>query len=459
MDTMTGNVMLIGWHGHECRKLERWLREQGLVFNHARPEDVVAAERASVALVRESGAEAPGLPRLEAVMESSRAQPTILVGDGLAPEQVILAARLGALDVLTEPLCRDQLRKAIGEARMSCLDSTDADVLREDCPAILGTSSQILSVYKQLGVAASNDLNVLLTGETGVGKEVSAHCIHRHSVRAHRPYVAINCTAIPEGLLEAEMFGYARGAYTNAIADGVGRIESAHGGTLLLDEVGDMPMAFQAKLLRFLEDRQFHRLGDSEPRAADVRVIAATNRDLEQDVEAGRFRRDLYYRLSQLPIHIPALRERTDDVRALLRAFVSDANLKLGLHITDISEQAQAEAVAYHWPGNVRELKNIVYQAAVRTRVGRIDHLPLFPGTHTQGGDDTCSETALAALIQRAIAGGRVREMLEEVEGLALQSLLEAFAGNRSRVAEELGMSRNTLRARLRLHGLQVESQ
>ncbi|ANB03655.1 hypothetical protein ECTOBSL9_0824 [Ectothiorhodospira sp. BSL-9] len=456
---MTGNVMLIGWHGCECRKLERWLRDQGIAFEYVHPDDVAGPERAAVALVRESGADAPRLPWLEALMKSSGDLPTLVVGEGLVPEQVILATRLGALDVLTDPLCREQLMKAIDEAHVSCLNSTEADVLREDCPAILGTSSQILSVYKQLGVAASNDLNVLLTGETGVGKEVSAYCIHRHSPRAKQPYVAINCTAIPEGLLEAELFGYARGAYTNAVTDGVGRIESAHGGTLLLDEIGDMSLTFQAKLLRFMEDRQFNRLGDSEPRAADVRIIAATNRDLEEDVEAGRFRRDLYYRLTQLPISIPPLRERPDDVRALLRAFVSDVNLNLGLRITGFSDQAEATAVAYHWPGNVRELKNVVYQAAVRARVGCIDDFPLSGGANTQGAADSHTETALTALIQRAIAGGQVRELLEEVEGLTLRSLLEAFAGNRSRVAEELGMSRNTLRARLRLHGLQVEGQ
>lgn len=454
MDTMTGNVMLIGWHGYECKKLERRLRDQGLAFEYVSLEDMAGMERAAVALVRESGVDAPRLPRLEAFLESSGHLPTLLVGEGLMPEQVILATRLGALDVLTDPLCPEQLMKAIDEARAGCIDGDETDVLREDCPAILGTSAQILSVYKQLGVAASNDLNVLLTGETGVGKEVSAYCIHRHSSRARQPYVAINCTAIPEGLLEAELFGYTRGAYTNAVTDSVGRIESAHGGTLLLDEIGDMSLAFQAKLLRFLEDRQFHRLGDSKPRAADVRVIAATNRNLAQDVEAGRFRQDLYYRLSQLPIHIPPLRERPDDVRPLLRAFVSDVNLNLGLRITDISEPAQAAAVAYHWPGNVRELKNAVYQAAARTRVGSINGFSFPDGANR---DDTHAETALTALIQRAIAGGRVKELLDEVEGLTLQSLLEAFAGNRSRVAEELGMSRNTLRARLRLHGLQME--
>ncbi|MBK1671990.1 hypothetical protein CKO35_01495 [Ectothiorhodospira shaposhnikovii] len=458
MDTMSGNVILIGWDGSvQGKAVERLLKTQGLACEHRSAQEAVnpVGASAEVLLVRESGAQAPRLPVLQALHDSGNHRSVILVGDCLLPEQVVQATRMGALDVLPEPLDNERLMAALQRARLSSLSTHVDEVIREDCPSILGSSPKMVEVFKQLGVAASNDLNVLLTGETGVGKEVSAYCIHRHSARAGGPYVAINCTAIPEGLLEAELFGHARGAYTNAVSDGIGKIEAAQGGTLLLDEIGDMSPTFQAKLLRFLEDKQFHRLGDASVRSADVRIIAATNRNLLAEVEAGRFRRDLYYRLAQFPISIPPLRERPDDIRSLVRAFVAEANLRLGLKITEVSEEAEAAALGYHWPGNVRELKNLVYQAAVRTRVGSIAGFPFAVGAEGEcPSSQGIKAGGLESLVKRAVAGGRVRHLLEEFEALTLRSLMEAFEGNRSRISEELGISRNTLRAKLKVHGL-----
>lgn len=455
MDTLTGKLALVGWSQHRSKSLEDGLQSRRWTYAHFEDLQALRTAQVAVALVRASGADAPGIPPLEAMHALKLDFPIIVIGDQLRPEQVVEATRLGALDVLLEPVPLERMLDTLGEARCRFLGSQAGDVLREDCPVMLGSSQQIINVYKSLGVAASNDLSVLLTGETGVGKEVSANCIHRHSARSGKPFVAINCTAIPEGLLEAELFGHARGAFTNAVEEGIGKIEAAKGGTLLLDEIGDMPLSFQAKLLRFLDNRTFHRLGDACVRDADVRIIAATNRDLLVDVEAGRFRRDLLYRLAQFPIKIPPLRERPQDIIVLIRAFLAEANLKLGLYITDISSHARSQAMSYHWPGNVRELRNVVLQSAIRTRSGVINHLDL-PAQHSADVDTGMPQGLdFSSMIERAIAGGTVRTLLEQFEAQTVRKLLDSFEGNRSRVAEALGVSRNTLRARMKTLGLE----
>lgn len=455
MDTLTGHIHLIGWDEHD-RRLEDELRAQGLAFHRLALQDLPSRPGGVVVLVRETAGDGYSLPLVQALLKQGHPHPVIVVGAGLMPEQIIRAIRLGAVDVLHEPVPAQRLRSALDQARLASLeDPTETPSPPwADCPALLGDAPCMQEVYKQLGLAAGNDLNVLLTGETGVGKEVSARCIHRHGPRAGRPFVALNCTAIPEGLLEAELFGYARGAYTHAHTDRPGQIESAEGGTLLLDEIGDMSPGFQAKLLRFLEEKQFHRLGDSTPRRADVRIIAATNRDLAADVEAGRFRRDLYYRLAQFPVHIPPLRDRPGDIRSLAEAFVAEANPHLGVRIHGLSPEAEAAALGHAWPGNVRELKNVIALAAARTRTGWIRHLPLDGQPPSDTGHGEADPPDIRPLVRRAVEGGRIRQWLQAVERTALHTLLEHFEGNRSRVAEEMGISRNTLRARLKAHDL-----
>ncbi|MFP4079613.1 MAG: sigma 54-interacting transcriptional regulator [Ectothiorhodospira sp.] len=453
MDTLTGHVHLIGWDEHD-RRLEGELRARGLAFHRIAVEDP-PAPTPGVTLVRESTGDGHSLPLVQALQQRGHPHPIIVVGAGLLPEQIIRAIRLGAVEVLQEPVPAERLHSALNQARVASLEDPPETPTTPwaGCPVLLGDAPCMQEVYKQLGLAAGNDLNVLLTGETGVGKEVSAHSIHRHGPRADQPFVALNCTAIPEGLLEAELFGYARGAYTHAHADRPGKIESAEGGTLLLDEIGDMSPVFQAKLLRFLEEKRFHRLGDNTPRQADVRIVAATNRDLATDVEAGRFRRDLFYRLAQFPIHIPPLRERPGDIRTLTGAFVAESNQQLGVRIQGLTPQAEAAALCHSWPGNVRELRNVIGLAAVHTRLGWIDHLPLR-GDRNPAPDGAPEASALTPLIRNAVCAGQTRQWLQAVERATLCTLMEHFQGNRSRVAEEMGISRNTLSTRLKTHGI-----
>ena len=394
---------------------------------------------------------------LEKFLSLSLNLPVILLADCLEPEQVINAARLGVREILVGPFSNERVGQALERHRVSLYHTSALQTVdRKPCPTILGDSDAMYEVYCQLGIAASNELNILITGETGVGKDVSAACIHRHSERANAPFVAINCTAVPDGLLESEFFGHVRGAYTSAAADARGKVESAEGGCLLLDEIGDMPLHFQAKLLRFLENKTYYRVGDSTQRKADVRVIASTNRDLEEEIRAGRFRRDLYFRLAQLPIHIPPLRARREDILALAQAFIAEANLQMNLAVAGLAHSVEQALLRQDWPGNVRELKNVIGQAVAATRNGLIEQLPAGAnGEVQQQGDSQDSSSGLEQIVRQAITRGEIRELFERVERITLSTMLDVLQGNRSRISEELGVSRNTLRTKLRDHGLQ----
>lgn len=410
-------------------------------------------EAVDIALVWESSNDPVRLPLLERIRAGGNLVPAIVVLSHMRPEQIIAATRLGAIDILLPPLDSERLIEAMRLAKEVHHAQESGRVNCDKILGVLGESPRMVDVFKQIGVAASNDLSVLLTGETGVGKEVASVCIHKHSARFDGPFVAINCAALSENLIEAELFGHARGAFTGAVRDVPGKVEIADGGTLLLDEVGDLPERCQAKLLRFLEDRTFYRLGESVSRVANVRIVAATNRDLMAEVAAGRFREDLYYRLAQITILIPPLRERVEDIRLLIQAFIARANAALGLLITGVTPKAMEAACRYSWPGNVRELKNVVFQAAISHRAGEISsfHLPALPETPEKSAAD------LEAVVRSAIRRGNVRSLLSHFEAVTLKTLLDLYGGNRSRISSELGISRNTLRAKLREHGIDDE--
>ncbi|MCK9531196.1 MAG: sigma-54 dependent transcriptional regulator [Gammaproteobacteria bacterium] len=407
-------------------------------------------EGGDIALVWEHGQEHECLPLLEDIRLTGSAIPAVVVLPRMVPEQVITATRLGAIEVLFNPIDRDRLFEAIGRAAAICQAHEGGGTPCDEMPAVLGESPSMLEVFKQLGVAAANHLNVLIGGETGVGKEVASFCIHKHSARSEGPFVAINCAALSENLIEAELFGHARGAFTGSVRDVPGKVEVANGGTLLLDEVGDLPQGCQAKLLRFLEDRTFYRLGESVQRMSDVRIVAATNRNLVADVQAGRFREDLYYRLAQITLVVPPLRERVDDIPALVRAFVGKANVVLDLQITGVSKAAMDAACRYHWSGNVRQLKNVVFQAAIRQRAGTITAFNFC----SDGVEPAENAGNLDGFVRSAVSRGQVRSLLGNLEAMALKTLLNVYEGNRSRISAELGISRNTLRSKLREYGI-----
>src|SRR5206468_2434039 len=303
---------------------------------------------------------------------------------------------------------------------------------------IVGASSSWKETLLRAGRVASSETTVLITGESGTGKEVVSHLIHQESPRAGKPFVAINCAALPETLLESELFGHEKGAFTGAIATKIGRIEQAAGGTLFLDEIGEMSPLVQAKFLRVLEQREFQRLGGTRTLRADVRVIAATNRDLAEAIAQQQFREDLYYRLNVFAIHIPPLRERPEDILLLADAFLEDLGRTMGRPAAGISRDAREWLLAYRWPGNVRELRNAIERAILLCDGGLItrDHLPTMAASVGAAHFEATNGSAKAAA---PIPSEGMN--LEDVERGMVERALSQAKGNKSRAARLLGLT------------------
>ena len=306
---------------------------------------------------------------------------------------------------------------------------------------IIGNSNAMQAVYSLIDRVAKSDATVLIRGESGTGKELVAQAIHYHSLRAARPFVRVHCAALPETVIESELFGHEKGAFTGAIAERKGRFELAHGGTLLLDEVGDLSVSTQIKLLRVLQEKEFERVGGTETIKTDVRVIAATNRDLEEQIAAGTFREDLYYRLNVFPIHVPPLRERRTDIPLLADFFVerySQANHK---HIARISTPAIDMLMSYHWPGNVRELENCIERAALLTNedVVHAHHLPPTLQMPQHSG---------------ALHEGTLQSVLDSVERDLIVDALKASRGNKAEAARVLGLTERIMGLRVDKHAI-----
>jgi transcriptional regulator with PAS, ATPase and Fis domain len=318
---------------------------------------------------------------------------------------------------------------------------------------------RMAQLHRLLRAVAQGTISVVLLGETGVGKEVIAQSIHRYSPRASRPFVSINCAAIPEALLESELFGYERGAFTGAVREKAGLMETADGGTLLLDEVGEMPLPAQAKLLRAIETRQIVRVGGVRPRPVDVRFVSATNRDLEQLIAARAFRRDLFFRLNGISVHVPPLRERLAELEGLARRFLAEFAASLGRRSLSLSADALAELRAHTWPGNVRELRNVIERAVLLCEGAEIrpEHLSLSGGVDVVGRESAppSSSGNLPGTEQMPPESQQgLSEELQATERRRILEALERFAGNQTRAAEALGISRRSLIHRLETYGV-----
>jgi two-component system nitrogen regulation response regulator GlnG len=317
-------------------------------------------------------------------------------------------------------------------------------------------------VFKLVGTVATSDVTVLIQGETGTGKELVARAIHLHSRRLGKPFVPVNCAAVPKDLLESELFGHERGAFTGAVATRRGKFEQAHGGTLFLDEVGEMGAALQTKILRVLQERVTERVGGEQTIAVDVRILAATNQDLEAAVRERRFREDLFYRLNVVTIHLPPLRERMEDVPFLVAHCLRGAAEEAGREPPEVSPAAMDLLLAYRWPGNVRELENVIERATVFARGTAIlhEHLPeALRGHGTEGRAPTAPlEQPLRGLLA-ALGEGRDGMLYEHVLALVEKPFLEAVlarcGGNQVRAAAILGINRNTLRKKMRALGIE----
>ncbi|HXG04492.1 MAG TPA: nitrogen regulation protein NR(I) [Candidatus Binatia bacterium] len=414
----------------------------------------------------------PGLDGL-AVLERLRASrpdaPVVVMTAHGSMDTAIKAMQRGAYDYLTKPFDLDEVllltERALAAARLSQEVARLRSGLQEvrEFSALIGRHPRMQDVYKTIGRIAATDVTVLLRGESGTGKELVARAIHHYSRRSGRPFVAVSCAAIPGTLLESEMFGHERGAFTDARERRLGKFELAHGGTLYLDEIGDMPVDLQTKLLRALQERTIERVGGHEPIAVDVRVLAATNRDLESLMKEGRFREDLYYRLNVVTLHLPPLRERRRDIPLLVEHFLAKYAGELGER--GVAPEALDRLVAYDWPGNVRELENVVQRAMVMAAGGVIlpEHLPIGPVSPAAAAvamDASLEEVIERRLVEcvRGLRERRSANLYDLVVGLVEKPLLRAVlretGGNQVRAAQILGINRNTLRKKLTEHGI-----
>ncbi|HEU4723243.1 MAG TPA: sigma-54 dependent transcriptional regulator [Gemmatimonadaceae bacterium] len=391
-----------------------------------------------------------GLRFLEKYKEMGGSALVIMMSAYGDDEAALEAIRRGAYDFIAKPFRADQVllvvRKAIEREglRREVAQLHDELVALRAPSGIVGRSPKISQALALADKVARHPSTVLITGESGTGKELIARHIHDASPRASRPFVAVNCAAIPESLLESELFGHAKGAFTGATAERQGLFEEASEGTLFLDELGDLPVPLQVKLLRALQEGEVRRVGDNASRSVDVRLVAATARDLEADVADGKFRADLYYRINVVRIHLPALRERAEDIPELVRHFVDRFNRRLGLHVTGVTAGAMRALVEYPWPGNVRELENVVERAMVLTDGPQLD-LPQLPtlSAPTARTDGVGSPLDLS-----------VKRRTEELERALIKEALERTRGNRTRAAKLLDLSHRALLYKIRDYGL-----
>jgi nitrogen regulation protein NR(I) len=413
-----------------------------------------------------------GLETFKAIYKIDPKLPIIIMTAFGTTETAIEATKLGAFDYVLKPFDIPEMLALIQKAleahrlmrstvKMNGLPELEAS------EALIGRSKAMQDVYKSIGRVAPTDATVLIRGESGTGKELVARALYHHSLRAHKSFLVINCVAIPETLLESELFGYEKGAFTGAAHRRLGKIEQAHGGTVFLDEIGDMPFNIQAKILRLLQEKSIERLGGGrEPIPVDVRIIAATNRDLEAALAEGRFREDLYYRLKVVTIWLPPLKDRSDDIPLLADYFLSKFAADMELENPGITHKAKTLLKSQPWPGNVRELANTIQKSLIFNRGG-----PIGPEDIVQAikGDATISqkEGAIEAdVIQESIRhalrtqGGQnlFDRFMDRFASLLISEALKITGGNRTKAAELLGLSRPTLLSKIEKYGLKIET-
>ena len=398
----------------------------------------------------------PGMDGLQA-LEHLDGVPVVIITAHGTVENAVEALRLGAFDYLVKPLRAEELPALVERAvRRTALEREVADLRgelnrRQGAAPLKGTTPAMQDVFKQIATVALSDAPVLIRGESGTGKELVARTVHESSRRRSGPFEPIDCGALPENLLESELYGFERGAFTGAVARKPGRIEIADGGTLFLDEVAELTPSSQAKLLRFLSERELVRLGGTERIAVDVRLVAASHRDLRSACEQGTFREDLFYRLAVTEIQLPPLRDRRDDI-PLLVAYFLEQEFEYG---GDLGEQAMAILSRYSWPGNVRELRNAVESATVKARGATIgpDHLPPYVTGTGRAGEDEIGRM-VAAIADAAPEGGKHEAVTDAFERGLIRHLLGLTGGNQVQAAKQLGIHRTTLRKLIEKHGI-----
>jgi two-component system NtrC family response regulator len=432
--------------------------------------EVAARERPDLCLL---DIRLPGLSGLDALprfRELLPEMPVLVMTAHGTMETAIEAIKRGACNYLIKPIHSEEARHQIRTALQTCRLSREVARLRQELQgawsldSLVGKSPAMQEVYKKIGSIAGSDCSVLIYGESGTGKELVARALHHYSARAKGPFIAVNCASLPEPLLESELYGHVKGAFTGAIRDKAGKAEAADGGTLLLDEIGEMPPAIQAKLLRFLEQKRFERVGSTESLEVDARILASTNRNLQERMAKNLFRQDLYFRLNVVSLELPPLRERKDDLPLLVARFLSPAGEGPA---KEISQEALKLLERYDWPGNVRELKNAVEHAVLLARGQPVqpEHLPAHilqalrgeTPAGAQSLEDLVRSRVLRGLDEAESRGeGNVfNEVLSDVEKAVMDAAMKRVDGNQVRASALLGMHRTTLRKKLEEHGIQ----
>ncbi len=434
---------LLTKEGHEVREAD----------SGAAAIAALAEERFDLVLTDLALGDVDGLAVLRASKAARPEVPVVMITAHGSEKVAVAAMKAGADDYVPKPFDNDELRLVVARELARTRLEREHRLLVERVEreygfgALIGSGPAMRRVFDTIARVAETDLGVLVRGESGTGKELVAQALHQRSSRRDRPFVAVNCAAISQELVESELFGHEKGAFTGASAQRVGRFEAAHGGTIFLDEIGDMPLATQAKVLRVLQERRFERVGGARPIEVDVRVIAATHRDLEAEIEAGRYREDLYYRLRVVEITLPPLRERTEDVPALAERFLARIAERTGRPRRVLGDDALRALTAHAWPGNVRELEHAVQRAAVLAPAEVIDASALELAPSKRRGSAWRPEPGVPFTETK-------RRWNHELEVAYFTAALEAHGGNISRTAEAVGMARQTLQQKLRDLGL-----
>ncbi len=473
-------LLVIDDEANVCYSLERALKSDAL--------DVIlaATAKAGIERIRQESPDVvildlrlPDISGLEAygrIREIDPRVPVVVITAHSTTETAIEAMKLGAYEYLLKPVDLQQLREVVaGALELSRLNRTPALIdppdqdIADQGDRLVGRSPAMQNVYKAIGRVAPQDVTVLIAGESGTGKELVARAIYQHSRRSKAPLMAINCAAIPETLLESELFGHEKGAFTGADRRRIGKFEQTSGGTIFLDEVGDMSRAIQAKLLRLLQEQSFERVGGNETIQTDVRIIAATNQDLASLVAKGRFRHDLFYRLNVFTVHVPSLREHMEDLPHLVQHFLAKTNLDLQKRVHQVSPEAMRLLVQHNWPGNVRELESTIKYALVRATGDVLtadclpDNLRLITPV-VASGECVGKQPPLdvGEYVRRLLdvkQPGIYHNVISAVDRMVVGEVMRYTKGNQVEAARLLGVSRNTLRAKLHELGLVVQKQ
>jgi len=447
--------------------------------------EVVTARRAETAIEQLQSApvdlvvldiQLPGMSGLDALRHIKREQPklpiVVITGHGTV-STAIEATKLGAFDYQLKPIEPDEMlatiEKALAGVRLMrgqvAIGTEKASATGE---AIIGQSPAMQEVYKAIGRVAQTEAAVLIRGETGTGKELVARAIYQHSLRAEKPLIVVNCAAIPEALLESELFGHERGAFTGAVGERIGKFQQGHQGTIFLDEIGDMPLAVQAKILRVLQDKTFQRVGGDETIRSNIRVLAATNRDLEKAIADGHFREDLFHRLNVFTIHLPPLRDRRDDISDLVDYFVGRFAKELKIEKPPLSQEAIEALRTHAWPGNVRELEHCIQRLMISTGGHPIQAEDLSSllaqadqkdASRLLAADDETLRDLVQRYLRSAASDLAHERFLQKVETFLITEALRQTRGNRTHAARLLGLPRQTLNDKIQKYRLSTDAR